>query len=368
MNFNFTEEQQAIAELADQIIGDHSDPAALREIELGSGPRFDAGLWSALAEAGLLGIAAPESAGGAGLGLVEAALVIRASALHAAAAPVWETLGLGIPVLSRYVDNEVAAGWLAKAASGEAIVTAAWHEELGEPLDPQLVTATADGPAWSLRGTKVLVPAGLIANAVIVPARTESGPALFLVDLSDLGDAERVEVRTTAATPDANLHFANTAATLLATGDEAIAWAYDRAVATQCAAALGTAESALRITADYTKERKQFDVPIATFQAVGHRAADSYIDVESIRLTTMQALWLLAADRDATIEVSAAQYWAAQSGQRVSLAAAHLHGGVGGDRDYPLHRYFIFEKQYELHLGGASAALRRLGRQIAANA
>lgn len=361
MDFNFTEEQQAVADLAVQIVGDASDPATLRALELSGEPRIDRGLWSTLAEAGLLGISLPEAVGGAGLGLVEAGCVIRAVGLHAAAVPVWETLGLAAPALAEW-GGEAGAEWLRKVCAGEAVLTGAWHDEIGDPLDPQ---GTFDGS--TVTATKVCVPAGQVADAAVVAVAAAEGPALVLVDLSAPGVTRTAEV-TTAGSPDATITLASAPATLLATGDDALTWAYDRAVATQCALALGNAEAALQLTADYTKERKQFDVPIATFQAVGHRAADTFIDTQSIRLTAWQALWRLANGVPATEEVAVAKFWAAQSGHRISLASAHLHGGVGVDRDYPLHRHFIAAKQIELQLGGATPALLRLGREIARTA
>ena len=124
-------------------------------------------------------------------------------------------------------------------------------------------------------------------------------------------------------------------------------------------------EEALRLTAEYTKTRKQFDQPIAMFQAVGHRAANAYIDTEGIRLTTWQACWRLAEGLPAEAAVAVAKFWAAEAGQRVVHAAQHLHGGVGVDREYPLHRYFLWAKQLELTLGGATRQLLRLGKLLA---
>jgi alkylation response protein AidB-like acyl-CoA dehydrogenase len=123
---------------------------------------------------------------------------------------------------------------------------------------------------------------------------------------------------------------------------------------------------ALRLTAEYTKNREQFGKPIASFQAVGHRAADAYIDTETIRLTAWQACWRLGAGLPAKEEVAIAKFFAAYGGQRVVHAASHLHGGVGVDRDYPLCRYFLAAKQLELALGGATHQLLRLGKMIAA--
>jgi alkylation response protein AidB-like acyl-CoA dehydrogenase len=119
------------------------------------------------------------------------------------------------------------------------------------------------------------------------------------------------------------------------------------------------------MTADYTKTREQFDRPIASFQAVAQRAADAYIDAEAVQLTARQAAWRLSEGLPAAEEVAIAKFWAADGGQRVVHAAQHLHGGMGVDRDYPLHRYFLLAKQLELSLGGATAQLLRLGAILA---
>ena len=132
-----------------------------------------------------------------------------------------------------------------------------------------------------------------------------------------------------------------------------------------CVLEAGACATALDLTAEYTKTRVQFDKPIATFQAVGQRAADAYVDTEAIRLTAWQAASRLAAGLPATSEIAVAKYWAAEGGQRVVHAASHLHGGVGVDRDYPLHRFFLLTRQIELTLGGANESLRRLGRILA---
>ena len=124
---------------------------------------------------------------------------------------------------------------------------------------------------------------------------------------------------------------------------------------------------ALRLTATYTSERKQFDTPIATFQAVAHRAADAYIDTQAVRLTALQAAWRLGQGLPAEDAIVIAKFWVADGGQRVVHAAQHLHGGMGVDRDYPLHRYFLWAKQLELDLGGTHTQLLRLGAEIAAS-
>jgi acyl-CoA dehydrogenase len=149
-------------------------------------------------------------------------------------------------------------------------------------------------------------------------------------------------------------------------GTSIIEWLVQRTTAAVALAQAGAAAAAMALVADYTKTREQFGKPIATFQAVGQRAADAYVDTEAIRLTAWQAAWRLAAGLPSDKEVAVAKFWAADGGQRVVHAAVHLHGGVGVDRDYPLHRYFLMTKHLELTLGGATDQLLQLGAMLAA--
>ena len=150
-------------------------------------------------------------------------------------------------------------------------------------------------------------------------------------------------------------------------GAAVVAFVTDHATAALCVFEAGVCAAALALTAEYAKTREQFGKPIATFQAVGQRAADAYVDVEAVRLTAWQAAWRLTEGLPAAPELAVAKFWAAEGGQRVVHAAAHIHGGVGVDRDYPLHRFFLLTEQIELTLGGARQSLARLGAVLAAD-
>ncbi len=128
---------------------------------------------------------------------------------------------------------------------------------------------------------------------------------------------------------------------------------------------MASSVQSLRMTASYTSTREQFGRKIATFQAVGQRAANAYIDVECLRLVVQHAVWLLGEERPASEEVAVAKIWAGDTGHRVSFAAQHLHGGMGVDVDYPLHRYCLWAKQLELTLGSSADELERLGARLA---
>ena len=134
-----------------------------------------------------------------------------------------------------------------------------------------------------------------------------------------------------------------------------------RALVALCAVQLGVAERALRIAAEYTTGREQFGRPIGSFQAVQQRMADAFIDVEAIRWTTWHAAWLIAHGRPADRAARIAKFWAAEAGARVAATAQHVHGGIGIDITYPLHRYFLWAKHNELTLGPAAAQLAHLG-------
>jgi alkylation response protein AidB-like acyl-CoA dehydrogenase len=127
-----------------------------------------------------------------------------------------------------------------------------------------------------------------------------------------------------------------------------------------CAAQLGVVERALELTAEYCRTRVQFERPIGAFQAVAQRLADAYIDVQALRLALWQAAWRLTEHPPATAEVATAGFWAAEAGHRVLHTAVHLHGGVGIDLTYPLHRYFLAAKYHEFLLGGATPQLLTL--------
>jgi 3-oxocholest-4-en-26-oyl-CoA dehydrogenase beta subunit len=138
----------------------------------------------------------------------------------------------------------------------------------------------------------------------------------------------------------------------------------DRARVAYAALLTGACDGAVRLTATYTSDREQFERPIATFQAVQQRIADAYIDVEVMRWSMLHAAWCIDAGEPATEAATIAKYWASRGAQQVLAAAQHLHGGMGVDMDYPLHRYVTIAKRAELALGGAWQQLAAIGEMI----
>ncbi|HUF85149.1 MAG TPA: acyl-CoA dehydrogenase family protein [Acidimicrobiia bacterium] len=366
MDFSFSEEQDAVEHLAAQVFAGHATVEQVKEIERGD-ERIDRDLWRALADAGLLAIAVPEDHGGSGLGLVELCLLLEQQGHHVAPVPVWPTLVLGALAIAEHGTPAQQQEWLPGVAQGDIMLTAALAEAgANDPFQPS-VTASRDGDRWRLDGTKPAVPAAHVAARVLVPANIDGGDvAVFVVDPAGAG-VERALGETTDRSRVAELAFAGAPAEPLGDVDDGariVSGRVDRALVALCARQVGVAEGALRMAADYTSQRQQFGRPLSTFQGVALKAADAYIDTEAMRVTLWQAAWRLTAGLDATREVLVAKWWAAEGGQRVVHITQHLHGGMGADVDYPVHRYFLWGKQIEVTLGGASAQLARLGRTL----
>lgn len=372
MDFSCSDEQLAIAELAKQIMADKATPERLTELEKGEGPRFDRELWSELAKAGVLGIAVPEEYGGAEMGFFELALITEQVGASTAPIPFIETAIMAALPIDRFGSDAQKQDYLPRVVQGDVILTAALVEEGADPAIPE-TRAVATPNGWKLSGTKICVPAGDIADRVLVPAKTSKGElGIFIVD-PNAARCNVIPLETTSGQPEAQLEFdalfvaEDQQLGRFEQGAEILAFITDHSNAALCSLALGVCAEALRLTAEYTKGREQFGQSIATFQAVGQRAADAFIDTEAIRLTSWQAAWRLSEGLPAASQIATAKVWAAEAGHRVVHTATHLHGGMGVDKDYPLFRYFTYSKQLGLTLGGPTFHLIKLGQMLAAN-
>ena len=369
MDFSFDQEQQAVSDLAAQILEGLLGHDALKEHEA-SGEPYPAKVWEELAKAGLTGIALPAEHGGAGLGFTAACLVLEQVGRTTAPVPYLATVVLGALPVARFGTDAQQADLLPGVADGSVVLTVALHEDGTTPGRPT-VQARPDGEGWRVSGTKSMVPFGLQASRILVPARAGEGEVVVLLVDPAADGVSQEALETTSGLPETLLVMDDVAVDVGGVlagpdqGAEVVDWMVQHATAAMCATAAGVCAEALSLTAEYTKTREQFDRPIATFQAVGQRAADAYIDTEAVRLTAWQAVWRLSEGLPAAEQVAVAKFWTAEGGQRVVHAAQHLHGGMGVDRDYPLHRYFLWAKQLELTLGGGTRSLLDLGDHLA---
>lgn len=358
MDLSLSEEQEAVQSLARQILSDIATHERNRQLEVAD-EWIDRKAWEALADAGLIGIALPAEHGGGGLGFLEVALVLEEIGRTVAKVPYLASVVGGALAIAEFGDASLRAEWLPRLAGGEAIATAAVTEVPGAAA----TTAVRRGETWNLTGVVDFVPAGLDADVLLVAAATGDGERVFVVDPRANGVGV-VRQDTTTGVPEARIAFRDAPAIGLLSGDAVADWIRLRLTAGLAAMAAGVCDAALHITADYTKTREQFGRKIASFQAVSQRVGDIYIDAEAIKLTALQAAWRISEGLPAAREVVIAKYWAADGGWRVVYGAQHLHGGMGVDRDYPIHRYFLAAKSIELTLGGAPAQLLALGATL----
>ena len=361
MDFTRNEAAQDLSGLVDTIVCSVCTPEHQRELD-GLDQRFDTALWRKLIDADILSTAAPEAVGGGGFGVLEQTAILTALGRQLAAVPYLESVVLGAGALARFAPAALQQGWAAPAVAGEKVLTVALDGELGQ--GPVLATAADSG--FRLTGSRIPVPFGPVADAFLVPAETDTGTKVFLVGADDSG-VSVTALQTTGLTSSAELDLAGVqvGADRVVGGDEALAWLTARRAVGLAAYQLGALERALELTAEYARTREQFDRPIGSFQAVSQRLADDYIDIKGLRLACEQAAWRLSEDLPADLEVATAAFWAAEAGHRVAHTTVHVHGGVGIDTDHPVHRYFISAKQTEFALGGATAHLRLIGRELA---
>ncbi|UCE86219.1 MAG: acyl-CoA/acyl-ACP dehydrogenase, partial [Deltaproteobacteria bacterium] len=330
---------------------------------------FDRAVWGELAKANLLGAALPESVGGSDCGFLGLCLLLQEVGRALAPIPALPTLAVGASAIAEFGSDAQKRRLLPGVASGDTILSAALLEPGADGSAELQTRVRPDGGGFRLDGLKTCVPAAHLAECILVPARADDGAtSVFLLDpRTDGVTLERQE--TTNGEPQFRLRLDGASASE-ALGDARPGaalrdWMTERATTAVCAIQLGVSERALEITADYTRERRQFDRPIGSFQAVHQRAADAFIQLEAMRLTTWQAAWQLEQHASARDAVAVAKFWAAEGGQFVGYAAQHLHGGIGVDIEYPIARYYLWAKQLELSLGSASRQLARLGERIA---
>jgi len=374
MDFSLTEAQTELAGLARKILVERDEPGRQ---------------WAGLAAAGVLAAGLPGELGGDGLGFLEQCGVLTELGRVVSPVPYLPSVVLGAGAVAAF-GRAGQRRWAVAAGDGSAVLTVALAEEDGDDPASPSVRAERAGPRWRLSGVKTAVPAATRADLALVPATVASGGAgeaagqtagqvlVFLVEPSDDGVTVQPQELTEGDGAarlllDDVLLDDSRVLGAAGRGREVADWLVSRGTVGVCAVQAGVLERALELTAGYARSREQFGRPIGSFQAVAQRLADAYIDVEAVRLTMWQAAWLLTAgqadgqadDAEVAAAIASAKFWAADAGHRVAHTAVHVHGGLGIDTSYPVHRYFLAAKGAEFALGGATAQLRLLGEVLA---
>ncbi len=372
MDFDFSDDQEMLRDTVRRWVEKSYDFERRRAIVKAGG--FSADAWKGLADLGLLGLQVPEAQGGMGFGGIDAMVVMEELGRGLVLEP-YAAVALVATHLLRAGLTPSGERWLEGIASGGPTVVLAQEERHSRyRLNHVQTAARQEGGSWRLSGTKIVVPAGGQAGAFIVSARTggavddASGVALFLVAKGDAGVAVKAYGTQDGATAaDLVLTNAN-AVELLPAGAAmpALEQAIDIGIAALCAEAVGAMDKLVAMTVEYMNTRKQFGVPIATFQALRHRMADVKMQLELARSMSYFASLKLGEPAPARRRaLSQAKVQLGQSMRFVGQQCIQLHGGIGVTDEYAASHYFkrltVIEMTYGdtmFHLGEVSARMQ----------
>ncbi|MDH1334878.1 acyl-CoA/acyl-ACP dehydrogenase [Comamonas thiooxydans] len=354
MDFQLSEDQRAFADMAQSLFADYCTDDKLREHDA-SGQPFMQDLWQQCVAAGLHSILVPEAAGGLGLGMSEMLAVLEQQGRALAQVPLWQ--------------QQVAAAAIARFAEGQgAVVQSAMQGEL-LALSLQAAVATR-GPALELQGERLkgqlqAVPLGEQARVALVAAAAGDEIKLVLVSLQADGVSRVAGMREDYCAV-ADISFRNTPV-LAVLGGRALDWVNEMAIACLASLQQGVTQEQLRRTVEYVSERKQFDRPIGTFQLVQGQMADGYILMQAQRGALSQLVWRLDAGLPCVPQAHAVRAQSNELGLKVGRVAQHVHGGMGVDVTYHIHRFMFWCRALAAELGSAEQHLQALGQWLADN-
>jgi len=370
VNFALSDEQKMLADSAARYVRERCDLESRRQAAK-SPDGFSRRHWRHFAEQGWLALTLPEDAGGLGLGFADMVVLMEELGRGLVAEPVVDSAILCGTLLAEGNHAPSRAKLLPRVASGEAILALAHLEEGGraEYDTPVAARATPDGDRWLISGTKHLVCHGPAASHLVVSAEVagEMGYSLFLVEAGANGIA-RDDYSLIDGTRAADIHFSDAPATVRLQGAggaaRALHHALDRAVIAGAAAALGSMEAVMDLTADYLKTREQYGQPLAGFQALRHRMAEMLVETEQARSLLYAALAALdGGDGEARARaVSGVKALVAQAGMFVTGQGIQLHGGIGVTEEYAVGHHYKALQLFDKRFGDSDFHLDRRAR------
>ena len=367
MDFSELSHQTEIRDSLDKILSEYCSQERLKEYD--SGFKHDESLLSLLSSNGFLGLGLNEKYGGSGEDLYDLGILFERLGYHAAPLSLSGCLADVAQTIQKFSKEESCNEILGSIIAGE-IYTSAILEPANQDPESPITTAEIENDQVVITGTKYLSEIASIAKRILISASSNEGVLLILVDkdqvkLTELNSTAnsplfKVELDSVRVERESIIHEKGS-------GLEALKYLIQLNMVMRSYIALGVTEKMTSLIAGYTSEREQFGRVIGTFQAVSHRAADCFIELECLRLVNQQASINLNTNLDCENEALVSKIWAGNACHKISYSAQHLHGGMGVDRDYVLWRYCLLAKECELINGSASQNINRLGKNITAN-
>ncbi len=375
MDLTLSEEQELVKKAVREFMVEKFPREVLDQIdegELGYSPE----IWEEMAELGWMGLIFPEKYGGSGMAFQDLALLLEQIGRVRPISPFFSTVVLGGLPIMELGNEEQKQSLLPKITSGEAIFTLALTEANAR-YDAKGITmkATASGDDYVLNGTKLFVPDAHVAEYMLCVARTsegakpEDGITIFIVETKSPGiscsaqkalNDDRIceVVFKDVRVPKKNILGQ------LDEGWNEVQRMLDRAAVAKCCEMVGGAQRVLEMTVKYAKERKQFDRPIGSFQAIQHHCSNMLADVDSSRMITYEAAWRISEGLPYSVEAAMAKNWVSDAYRRVVLLGHQVHGGSGLIEDHDLPRYFKGAKVAELVFGDARFQRKLLAERL----
>ena len=380
MNFAFSQEQELLRQTARSFLEKECPSAFVRRM-MDDPVGITDEAWARMAELGWLGLISPEASGGMGLGLVDLVPVLEEMGRAVLPGPFFSTVLLGGPAILAAGSEAQRQAWLSRIAAGQARVTLALPEESAR-WDAEGVTLAAKADksgGFVLTGTKLFVPDGHQADALVVAARTARptkedathGVSLFLVP----ADARGVQA-SLLPTMDQTRKLAEVTLRRVAVGADhllgplhggwpLLAPVLDRAMVGLCAEMCGGAHKVLELATEYAKVRAAFGRPIGAYQAVKHKCADMLVAMENARSITYYAAWALDQGApDARLAAAMAKAYVSDAYRKVAGDGIQIHGGIGFTWEHDLHLYFKRAKGSEATFGDATYHRERVAQLL----
>jgi 3-oxocholest-4-en-26-oyl-CoA dehydrogenase beta subunit len=367
MDFSELSHQSEIRDSLDKILNEHCSQERIKEYD--SNFKHDKNLLSLLSSKGYLGLGLNEKYGGSGEDLYDLGILFERLGYHAAPLSLSGCLVDVAQTIQKFSNEESCNKILGSIIAGEIYTSAILEPSNQDPENP-ITTAKIEDDQLIISGTKYLSEISSMAKSVLISANSNEGVLLALVEsdkvkLTELSSTAnsplfKVELDSVRVDRESIIHEKGR-------GLEALRYLIQINMVMRSYIALGVTEKMTSLIAGYTSEREQFGRVIGTFQAVSHRAADCFIELECLRLVNQQASINLNTNLDCENDALVSKIWAGNTCHKISYSAQHLHGGMGVDKDYVLWRYCLLAKECELINGSASQNINRLGINLTTN-
>jgi len=367
MDFSEQSHQTEVRASLDKILREHCSQECLKEYD--SNFKHDENLLSLLSSNGYLGLGLNEKYGGSGEDLYDLGILFEQLGYHAAPLSLSGCLVDVAQTIQKFGNEKSCKDILGSIIAGEIYTSAILEPSNQDPENP-ITTAKIENDQLIISGTKYLSEISSMAKSILISVNSSEGVLLVLVEsdkvqLTELSSTAnsplfKVELDSIKVSRESIIHEPGR-------GLEALRYLIQINMVMRSYIALGVTEKMTSLVAGYTSEREQFGRVIGTFQAVSHRAADCFIELECLRLVNQQASINLNTNLDCENDALVSKIWASNACHKISYSAQHLHGGMGVDKDYVLWRYCLLAKECELINGSASQNIDRLGINLTTN-